>query len=146
MKKTIDEKLSDALDIEAEIIPLDQELILNDVKDVNKTDIKNDDYEYARQNLKNIISTGQDAIDGIMILAKEGESPRAYEVVGQLMKNMVDANKDLLELQKKVNEIENGKSSSGRTTQNITNNALFVGTSKDLQSLIKDMKDKETDE
>ena len=51
MKKTIDEKLSDALDIEAEIIPLDQELILNDVKDVNKTDIKNDDYEYARQNL-----------------------------------------------------------------------------------------------
>jgi exonuclease VII small subunit len=146
MKKTIDEKLSDALDIEAEIIPLDQELILNDVKDVNKTDIKNDDYEYARQNLKNIISTGQDAIDGIMILAKEGESPRAYEVVGQLMKNMVDANKDLLELQKKVNEIENGKSSLGRTTQNITNNALFVGTSKDLQSLIKDMKDKETDE
>jgi hypothetical protein len=145
MKKTVDEKLSDALDIEAEIIPVEQELITKDITPVENT-VTNDDFEYARKNLKDIIATGRDAIDGIMILAKEGESPRAYEVVGQLMKNMVDANKDLLELQKKVNEIENGKSSSQRTTQNITNNALFVGSSKDLQALLKDMKTQEEDE
>jgi hypothetical protein len=145
MKKTVDEKISDALEIEAEIIPIEQELITKDISPVENT-ATNDDYEYARENLKNIIEKGRDAIDGIMILAKEGESPRAYEVVGQLMKNMVDANKDLLELQKKVNEIENGKSSSSKTTQNITNNALFVGSSKDLQALLKDMKNKEENE
>jgi hypothetical protein len=145
MKRTVDEKISDALEIEAEIIPIEQELITKDISPVENT-ATNDDYEYARENLKNIIEKGRDAIDGIMILAKEGESPRAYEVVGQLMKNMVDANKDLLELQKKVNEIENGKSSSSKTTQNITNNALFVGSSKDLQALLKDMKNKEENE
>ena len=145
MKKTVDEKLSDALDIDVEIVPVEQELIAKDITPVENT-VTNDDYEYARKNLKDIIATGKDAIDGIMILAKEGESPRAYEVVGQLMKNMVDANKDLLELQKKVNEIENGKSSSQKTTQNITNNALFVGSSKDLQALLKDMKTQEEDE
>lgn len=145
MKKDVDEKLSDALGIEAEIIPIDAEIVAKDITTIEDSNIVNDDYEYARENLKNIISTGQNAIDGIMILAKEGESPRAYEVVGQLIKNVVDANKDLLELQKKVNEIENGKNNSSRTTKNITNNALFVGTSKDLQSLLKDMKGNDND-
>lgn len=145
MKKDVDEKLSDALGIEAEIIPIDAEIVAKDITKIEDSNIVNDDYEYARENLKNIISTGQNAIDGIMILAKEGESPRAYEVVGQLIKNVVDANKDLLELQKKVNEIENGKNNSSRTTKNITNNALFVGTSKDLQSLLKDMKGNDND-
>lgn len=139
-KKSVDDKLSDFLDVEN---VFEAEIVEGNFPIETKSTVVNDDYEYARQNLKNIIATGQDAIDGIMILAREGESPRAYEVVGQLMKNMVDANKDLLELQKKVNEIENGKNPISKSPQNITNNALFVGTAKELQSLLKDMRNNE---
>lgn len=114
--------------------------VINDHREVTlqkdldiKTDDVTDDYNYARQNLKNIIDSAQTSIEDLSILAQSSESPRAYEVLSGLMKTIVDANKDLLELQKKVKELkDNGTSQPSNVT-----NALFVGSTSELQKLIK---------
>jgi len=92
------------------------------------------DYEYTRGNLYSIIEKGQEAIDGILELAQESEQPRAYEVAGQLIKSVSDATDKLMDLQKKlkdVNEEDNRKSPT-----NVTN-ALFVGSTAELAKMIK---------
>lgn len=95
--------------------------------------IQNDDYEYARQNLYDIIEKGSDALENIMDIAKQSESARAYEVVTNLIKTMVDANKDLLELQKKNKELQK---SDEPEQKNVTNNNLIL-TTADLLKMIK---------
>ena len=90
----------------------------------NSQDIKKD-YEYTRGNLYSLIEKGQEAINGILELAGEGASPRAYEVAGQLIKNVADTTDKLVDLQKKMKDIEGETEKS--TTNNVTNNALFVG-------------------
>lgn len=97
------------------------------------SDIKKD-YEYSRGNFYSIIEKGQEAINSVLELAQETESPRAYEVVGQLIKNVSDATDKLMELQKKLKDIEEVKSSNGPT--NVTN-ALFVGSTAELSKLLK---------
>ena len=92
------------------------------------------DYEYTRGNLYSIIEKGQEAIDGILELAQESEMPRAYEVAGQLIKSVSDATDKLMDLQKKLKDV-NAEEKSGPT--NVTNNALFVGSTADLAKLIK---------
>ena len=99
----------------------------------DKTDIRND-YEYTRGNLYSIIEKGQEAINGILELAQESEMPRAYEVAGQLIKSVSDATDKLMDLQKKLKDV-NAEEKSGPT--NVTNNALFVGSTADLAKLIK---------
>lgn len=94
------------------------------------------DYRYARENLYNVIERGSDALNNLVDIANQSESPRAYEIVGQLVKTLADANKDLLEVQKKVKTLKD-ESKSGTT--NVTN-ALFVGNTTELQKLIKDRK------
>lgn len=96
-------------------------------------DIKKD-YEYTRGNLYSIIEKGQEAIDGILELAQESEMPRAYEVAGQLIKNVADATDKLLTLQQKLKDVNEEKESKGPTT---VNNALFVGSTAELQKLLK---------
>ena len=95
-----------------------------------------DDYEYARKNLRTLIDNGKDAMENLTFLAKEGESPRAYEVIGQLIKTLADTNKDLLDLSKKAREAKGMKSADDQKPQNVTN-ALFVGSTAELQKLIK---------
>ena len=95
------------------------------------------DYQYARENLYNVIERGSDALNNLVEIANQSESPRAYEIVGQLVKTLADANKDLLEVQKKVKTLKE-ESKSGPT--NVTN-ALFVGNTAELQKLIKDRKE-----
>jgi hypothetical protein len=90
------------------------------------------DYEYTRDNLKAIIEKGSEALDGILELAKESEHPRAYEVVGQIIKNVADVNRQLIDLQKDIKGLK--KAESG--PKNVTN-ALFVGSTHDLQKLLK---------
>ena len=90
------------------------------------------DYEYTRDNLKEIIEKGSEALDGILELAKESEHPRAYEVVGQIIKNVADVNRQLIDLQKDIKSLK--KTESG--PKNVTN-ALFVGSTHDLQKLLK---------
>ena len=97
-------------------------------------DIKKD-YEYTRANLYSLIEKGQEAINGIMELAGEGASPRSYEVAGQLIKNVADRTDKLVELQKKIKDIEDETTKS--TTNNVTNNALFVGSTSELSKLLK---------
>ncbi len=93
------------------------------------------DYTTVRQNLKEIVKRGNEAIDGIMLVASETQSPRAYEVVATLIKSVADANKDLLDLHKKMKEIK--KTEVDASTTNVTNNSLFVGSTSDLQKLLK---------
>jgi hypothetical protein len=102
-----------------------------------ETDIDHvkDDYKYTRSQLYSLIEKGQEAINGILELAQESEMPRAYEVAGQLIKNVADATDKLMDLQKKLKEVEDEKGSIKGPT-NVTN-ALFVGSTADLAKLLK---------
>jgi len=104
------------------------EKISNSIDDVKK------DYDYTRGNLYSLIEKGQEAINGILELAQESEMPRAYEVAGQLIKNVADATDKLMDLQRKLKDIEEEKVSKGPT--NVTN-ALFVGSTAELSKLLK---------
>jgi len=92
------------------------------------------DYEYTRGNLYSIIEKGQEAINGILELAQESEMPRAYEVAGQLIKSVSDATDKLMDLQKKLKDVEEETKQKGPST---INNALFVGSTADLAKIIK---------
>jgi len=127
------EKLDETFDvtpIKSEEIQIDTKIekISSSVDDIKK------DYEYTRGNLYSIIEKGQEAINGILELAQESEMPRAYEVAGQLIKNVSDATDKLMDLQKKLKDVNKEEESKGPT--NVTN-ALFVGSTAELQKLLK---------
>lgn len=103
----------------------------------NEDDIAKD-YRYARENLYDVIERGTEALDYLLELAKASEHPRAFEVVSTLTKTLVDANKDLLEVQKKVKDLT--AEDKKENPQNVTN-ALFVGSTAELQKLIKGTND-----
>ena len=100
---------------------------------LTKDDITRD-YEYTRGNLYSIIEKGQEAIDGILEIAQESEMPRAYEVAGQLIKSVSDATDKLIDLQKKLKDVNEEQVVKGPST---VNNSLFVGSTADLAKLIK---------
>jgi len=114
-----------------------------DIKSIDSSsdlDIKRDiekDYKYSRSNIYSIIEKGQDAINGALELARETESPRAYEVTGQLIKNVADATEKLLDLQKKLKDIEEVREIKGPST---VNNSLFIGSTAELTKFIKSQK------
>ena len=93
-----------------------------------------DDFTVARNNIRNIIERGDDALECALELAKESEHPRTYEVVGQLIKVLVDANKDLLNIHKQRKELNTTESES--SPKNVTN-AIFVGSTAELQKIIR---------
>ena len=105
-----------------------QDALKNVTNDVDK------DYEYTRSNLYSLVEKGQESLNGIMELAGESASPRAYEVAGQIIKSVADTTDKLMELQKKVKEVDEEK---GKPTQ-VTNNAVFVGSTSDLSRMLKD--------
>ena len=142
MTKKFD-KLNESFNVSGEIIPTTVETVEQKIEKVAEVsdDIKKD-YEYTRGNLYSIIEKGQEAINGILELAQESEMPRAYEVAGQLIKNVADATDKLMDLQKKLKDIDETKQSRGPT--NVTN-ALFVGSTAELSKLLKnglDVEDK----
>ncbi len=102
------------------------------IKDPNKPDIDSD-YEYSRENYYNLIEKGQEAIEGILEIAKEGQHPRAYEVAGQLIASVAGTVDKLQDLQKKLKELKN----LPKTASPQIKNALFVGSTKELQQLLK---------
>ena len=118
--------------------PVDDTAIVKEEKRKNQiqklTDDVSKDYDYTRGNLYSLIEKGQEAINGIMEVAGETASPRAYEVAGQLIKSVADTTDKLLDLQKKVKEVNEDE---GKTNNNVTNNALFVGSTSELSKLIK---------
>jgi len=127
------ESIDNALNIsDAEIVPSKKPVLKKEeVVKVNEID---KDYDYTRGNLYSLIEKGQEAINGIMEVAGESASPRAYEVAGQLIKSVADTTDKLLDLQKKVKDV---KEENGSTTNNVTNNALFVGSTSDLSKILK---------
>ena len=133
MKNSYD-KLDKALNIDGQIIESDsKDCEIEIIKPEEQNDIKKD-YEYTRANLYSLIEKGQEAINGIMELAGEGGSPRAYEVAGQLIKNVADTTDKLIDLQRKLKDVEE---ETVRTTNNVTNNAVFVGSTSELSKLLK---------
>ena len=100
----------------------------------SKEDDIEKDYTYSRANLYSLIEKGQEAINGIMEVAGEGGSPRAYEVAGQLIKSVADTTDKLIDLQKKLKDVED---EAKKTTNNVTNNAVFVGSTSELQKMLK---------
>ena len=104
----------------------------DEIKDVSGEIQK--DYEYTRANLYSLIEKGQESLNGIMELAGESASPRSYEVAGQIIKSVADTTDKLMELQKKVKEIDED---NHKTTNNVTNNAVFVGSTSELSKMLK---------
>ena len=127
--------LDETFDIESTIVPSEKVGITPEQKPdrLTKTDIDKD-YEYTRGNLYSIIEKGQEAINGFLELAQESEMPRAYEVAGQLIKSVSDATDKLMDLQKKLKDVEEETQGKGPSTVNI---ALFVGSTAELQKLLK---------
>lgn len=134
MTKKFD-SLNDTFNVEGEIVPVESKSEIEKIEAIASTvdDIKKD-YNYTRGNLYSLIEKGQEAINGILELAQESEMPRAYEVAGQLIKNVADATDKLMDLQKKLKDIEEEKVGKGPTT---VNNALFVGSTAELAKLLK---------
>ena len=100
---------------------------------LKKNDVEKD-YKYTRGQLYSLIEKGQEAINGIMEVAGESASPRAYEVAGQLIKSVADSTDKLMDLQKKMKDIDE---EGTKTQNNVTNNALFVGSTSELSKLLK---------
>jgi hypothetical protein len=133
------DSLDEAFDVSSEIVSNEPEQVKPVQKEVDaiKSDTRKD-YEYTRGNLYSLIEKGQEAVNGILELAQETEQARAYEVAGQLIKSVADATDKLLDLQKKLKDVEEESSSKGPT--NVTN-ALFVGSTADLAKLLKQNKE-----
>ena len=133
---TIDDKLNEVLNITTEVMPIEvekkesKEVVVPEDKD---PDI---DFETGRKNLYQLIDKGNEAIDGILGLAKEGEHPRAYEVAGQLIKTVSEVSQNLLDLQDKLKKV---KEIPEKGPKNVTN-ALFVGSTTELQKMLKEKK------
>ena len=131
-KKSVNDKLSEALDVEfeAEAKQIETKRKVTQVQ-VNASDTEKD-YWLVRRNMKELISTGEDAIEGILKVATEGDSPRAYEVAAQMIKTVSEANKDLIDLHHKMKAINKEEIN----VHNTTNNSLYIGSTKELQNLI----------
>ncbi len=125
------DEIDDALEI---VTDKSKPIEIEDVKSVKyEKDDLDRDYEYTRGNLYSLIEKGQEAIDGIMEISQESGSARAYEVTGQIIKSVADATDKLLDLQKKIKDIKEPKD---KGPNNVTN-ALFVGSTAELQKLLK---------
>ena len=131
-----DETLNEVLGITAEVMPLEKPK--EKIKDIVVPDNKDPDidFETGRKNLYNLLDKGNEAIDGILALAKEGEHPRAYEVAGQLIKTVSEVSQNLLDLQEKLKKIKDVPNTGPK---NVTN-ALFVGSTTELQKMLKGKK------
>lgn len=131
-------KIDDALNTTSETVdvtPIKKEKVKPD--HLTKDEVEKD-YEYTMANLYSLIEKGQETLNGIMELAEETQSPRAYEVAGQLLKSVADTTDKFLKLQKDLKDIK--EEQKGPT--NVTNNAMFVGSTAELQKMLKEMNKK----
>ena len=137
MKEHFDD-LNSTFNVDADIVERKKEKKKDivPVKDPNEDITK--DYEYTRGNLYSIIEKGQEALDSALEIAVDGGQPRAYEVVAQLIKNVSDATDKIVDLQKKMKELDE-ENPKGKTT-NVTNNAVFFGSTDELSKYLKNQK------
>ena len=134
--RNIDEKINDVLGITSEIkqeVLSPKPLVPRPSDTLDEADA---DYKYSRENFYSLVERGQDAVDGILELAKESEHPRTYEVAGQLIKTVAEVAEKLADLHEKMKRL---KELPDHAPKNVTN-ALFIGSTKELQKLLKDNK------
>ena len=137
MTSKVDEKLDELLDIQGEIVEVEKNLPILSKSMHSKQEEQNSDYKYSREVFYGLVERGQDAIEGILDIARESEHPRVYEVAGQLIKTVAEVTEklgDLQEKMKKLNDVPNN------APKNVTN-ALFVGSTAELQKMLKGKKD-----
>jgi hypothetical protein len=135
----MDDEISKSLNM----VPLSEaKPVLKDIE-VEKQDNVDDDFEYARGNLISVIEKGQEALNGILDVAGMSQHPRSYEVVSGLIKTLTDANKDLLQLSKQHKDLKQADKNSGPQT---VNNNLFVGSTAELQKMLKGVKEEDNNE
>ena len=127
----INETLGIVEEVKKPVVKKEQKIVPVGDDDVDK------DYAYQRQNFYSLVERGQDAIDGILDIAKESEHPRTYEVAGQLIKTVAEVTEKLGDLQEKMKKL---KDVPNNTPKNVTN-ALFVGSTAELQKMLKGKKD-----
>ena len=120
--------INKVLGTETDMVEVESQPVSTTSEDIEK------DYQYTRANLYSLIEKGQESLNGIMELAGESASPRAYEVAGQIIKSVADTTDKLMELRKKVKEVDEDKQ---KPTTNVTNNALFVGSTSELSKVLK---------
>ena len=140
------DSIDEALDIDSSIVKQPKTHDLVNVSDDSSLDSpsekttmsdKQKDYEYARAQLYSLVEKGQEAVNGALELAAEGDSARSYEVAINGIKNVSEVTEKLLDLQKKIKEIDAEVVQSGGST-NVTNNSVFVGSTSELQKMIKE--------
>ena len=135
---SIDDKLNEVLNIVPEVIEPTEITTIEETKEI-VVPIDKDaevDFDTGRENLYKMLDKGNDAIDGILALAKEGEHPRAYEVAGQLIKTVADVSKDLMAMQEKLKKLKEVPNTGPKSVTN----ALFVGSTTELTKLLKEKK------
>ena len=125
------DSIDKALDVKGEIVK-EKRKIAKSIKDAK--DDPRQDYEYSRSQLYNLVEKGQEAVNGILDVCQDSQHPRAYEVAGQLIKHVADTTDKLVDLQKKMKDLE-----ADEGPKNVTNNSLFVGSTSDLQKMLKEM-------
>tara|TARA_Y100001963_G_scaffold56910_1_gene79531 strand:- start:6881 stop:7288 length:408 start_codon:yes stop_codon:yes gene_type:complete len=127
----VDEKLDELLDIKSEIVEVEKNLPTV-LQNKDKSQEQNSDYKYSREVFYGLVERGQDAIEGILDIARESEHPRVYEVAGQLIKTVGETTEKLIDLQAKMKELDKDESMPNKVQNN-----LFVGSSTELQKLLK---------
>lgn len=137
--KTINDDISDILEVDycgtQEVIESDTYCVPEKITN----EVVNDDAEYARANIKRLITKGNKAIDKLLLVAGESEAPRAYEVIATMLKNIADLNKDLLELHKRKKDLE--PKDYGRSNINVDKAIVFTGSTTELLKIIKQNKE-----
>ena len=128
----VDQKLDELLDIQGEIIEVEKNLPILSKSNHSKQEEQNSDYKYSREVFYGLVERGQDAIEGILDIARESEHPRVYEVAGQLIKTVGETTEKLIDLQAKVKELDKDDTMPDKVQNN-----LFVGSSTELQRLLK---------
>lgn len=123
--------LNDTFDVEAEIVKPEKQK--KEIRKPSESEDVTKDYEYTRGNLYSIIEKGQEALDTALELAQDSGQARQFEVVGQLIKNVADATDKLIDLQKKVKDLD----ADEKGPTNVTNNAMFFGSTAELSKMIK---------
>jgi len=123
--------LNDTFDVEAEIVKPEKQR--KEIRKPSESEDVTKDYEYTRGNLYSIIEKGQEALDTALELAQDSGQARQFEVVGQLIKNVADATDKLIDLQKKVKDLD----ADEKGPTNVTNNAMFFGSTAELSKMIK---------
>ena len=131
--------IDEALNVESEIVKQPKEAEIVKADDAEETADRNDranDYDYARNQLYSLIEKGQEAVNGALELAQEGDSARSYEVAINGIKNISEVTEKLLDLQKKMKDLDETHVTNNQT--NVTNNSVFVGSTTELQKMIKE--------